>query len=45
RAPIGVLRQVERPAYDDLSREQATLAGAPPSLQALLDGADAWTVG
>jgi 2-oxoglutarate/2-oxoacid ferredoxin oxidoreductase subunit beta len=45
RAPIGILRQVDRPTYDDLSREQATLAGEAPSLQALLDGPDAWTVG
>lgn len=44
RAPIGIFRQVERPTYDDLSREQATLAGDPPSLQSLLDGQDAWTV-
>jgi 2-oxoglutarate ferredoxin oxidoreductase subunit beta len=44
RAPIGIFRQVDRPTYDDLSREQATLAGDTPSLQALLDGPDAWTV-
>ncbi len=44
RAPIGIFRQVERPTYDDLSREQATLAGETPSLQGLLDGPDAWTV-
>jgi 2-oxoglutarate ferredoxin oxidoreductase subunit beta len=44
RAPIGIFRQVERPTYDDLSREQATLAGETPSLQGLLDGQDAWTV-
>ena len=44
RAPIGIFRQVDRPTYDDLSREQATLAGDPPSLQVLLDGPDAWTV-
>jgi 2-oxoglutarate ferredoxin oxidoreductase subunit beta len=44
RAPIGIFRQVERPTYDDLSREQATLAGDTPSLQDLLDGPDAWTV-
>ncbi len=44
RAPIGIFRQVDRPAYDDLSREQATLAGETPSLQDLLDGPDAWTV-
>ena len=44
RAPIGIFRQVDRPTYDDLSREQATLAGDAPSLQDLLDGPDAWTV-
>jgi 2-oxoglutarate ferredoxin oxidoreductase subunit beta len=44
RAPIGIFRQVQRPTYDDLSREQATLAGDTPSLQDLLDGPDAWTV-
>jgi 2-oxoglutarate ferredoxin oxidoreductase subunit beta len=44
RAPIGIFRQVERPTYDDLSREQLTLAGETPSLQDLLDGSDAWTV-
>jgi 2-oxoglutarate ferredoxin oxidoreductase subunit beta len=44
RAPIGIFRQVDRPTYDDLSREQGTLAGETPSLQALLDGPDAWTV-
>ena len=44
RAPIGILRQVERPTYDDLSRQQSTLAGDTPSLQELLDGQDAWTV-
>ena len=44
RAPIGILRQVERPTYDDLSRQQSTLAGDTPSLQQLLDGQDAWTV-
>jgi 2-oxoglutarate ferredoxin oxidoreductase subunit beta len=44
RAPVGIFRQVERPTYDDLSREQATLAGETPSLQDLLDGQDAWTV-
>ena len=44
QAPIGIFRQVERPTYDDLSREQAQLAGETPSLQDLLDGQDAWTV-
>jgi 2-oxoglutarate ferredoxin oxidoreductase subunit beta len=44
RAPIGIFRQVERPTYDDLSREQTALAGDTPTLQDLLDGPDAWTV-
>jgi 2-oxoglutarate ferredoxin oxidoreductase subunit beta len=44
RAPIGIFRQVDRPAYDDLSREQRRLAGDAPSLQQLIDGADAWEV-
>ncbi|HZK35363.1 MAG TPA: 2-oxoacid:ferredoxin oxidoreductase subunit beta, partial [Aeromicrobium sp.] len=44
RAPIGIFRQVERPTYDDLSREQLRLAGNAPSLQKLIDGPDAWEV-
>jgi len=44
RAPIGIFRQVDRPTYDDLSREQMALAGDPPPLQQLIDGHDAWTV-
>ena len=44
RAPIGIFRQVERPTYDELSRQQATLAGEAPSLQSLIDGTDAWEV-
>jgi 2-oxoglutarate ferredoxin oxidoreductase subunit beta len=44
RAPIGIFRQVERPAYDELSRQQITLAGEPPPLQTLLDGPDSWDV-
>lgn len=44
RAPIGIFRQVERPTYDDLSREQLQIAGDTPSLQELVDGPDAWTV-
>ena len=44
RAPIGIFRQVERPTYDDLSREQLELAGDAPSLQSLIDGPDAWEV-
>lgn len=44
RAPIGIFRQVERPTYDELSRQQGILAGEAPSLQSLIDGPDAWTV-
>jgi len=44
RAPIGIFRQVERPTYDDLSRQQLRLAGDAPSLQQLIDGPDAWEV-
>ncbi|MGZ5413928.1 MAG: 2-oxoacid:ferredoxin oxidoreductase subunit beta [Aeromicrobium sp.] len=44
RAPIGIFRQVERPTYDDLSRQQLELAGDAPSLQSLIDGPAAWRV-
>jgi 2-oxoglutarate ferredoxin oxidoreductase subunit beta len=48
RAPIGIFRDVERPAYDDLARQQLEAAGRPEdpdaSLQALLRGAETWTV-
>ena len=44
RAPIGIFRQIDRPTYDDLSREQLQLAGEAPSLQQLVDGPDAWEV-
>jgi 2-oxoglutarate ferredoxin oxidoreductase subunit beta len=45
--PIGVFRQVDRPTYDDLVREQ--IAGARDTsgdgdLAALLAGSDTWTV-
>jgi 2-oxoglutarate ferredoxin oxidoreductase subunit beta len=49
--PIGVLRSVSRPTYDDLVREQVDTAiadnGGPASdddLAALLAGKDTWTV-
>jgi len=44
--PIGVLRAVSRPTYDDLMREQLERAQAPGpgQLDALLAGADTWTV-
>jgi 2-oxoglutarate/2-oxoacid ferredoxin oxidoreductase subunit beta len=50
RAPIGIFRQVERPAYDDQARAQVrsseALATTPASerLSALLRGGDTWTV-
>jgi 2-oxoglutarate ferredoxin oxidoreductase subunit beta len=50
RAPIGIFRQVERPTYDDLAREQieAARAAAPGEpadrLAALIGGGDTWTI-
>ncbi len=47
RAPIGVFRQVDRPTYDDLARQQVTTAVAGQGsgdLGALLHAADTWTV-
>ncbi|GAB3624603.1 2-oxoacid:ferredoxin oxidoreductase subunit beta [Mariniluteicoccus endophyticus] len=51
RSPIGIFRDVERPAYDDLAREQVAQArGDDPTahdadaLQALINGRDTWTV-
>ena len=48
RAPIGVFRDVEAPAYDDLAREQVTLAqaegGDDDALQAMVNGGDTWLV-
>ncbi len=48
--PVGVFRNVQRPTYDDLVREQVTSAsaGGPPTteaLQALVAGNDTWSVG
>ncbi|WP_053206359.1 2-oxoacid:ferredoxin oxidoreductase subunit beta [Jiangella muralis] len=48
RSPIGIFRQVERPAYGDLMAEQldeATAKQGEGDLQALLHGKDSWTVG
>ncbi len=52
RAPIGIFRQVQRPTYDDLAREQVATARAsagaddrPAQLAALLHGGDTWSVG
>lgn len=47
RAPIGIFRNVERPAYDDLARAQVNTARVddPDSaLEALIAGKDTWTV-
>ena len=48
RAPIGIFRDVEAPAYDDLAREQVKLATDKGSdddaLQAMIAGPDTWTV-
>jgi 2-oxoglutarate/2-oxoacid ferredoxin oxidoreductase subunit beta len=48
RAPIGIFRDVEAPAYDDLAREQVALAAGNGSgddaLQGLVSGADTWQV-
>ncbi len=50
QAPIGIFRQVERPAYDDLARAQVGSAreaapGAPADkLAQLIGGGDTWTV-
>lgn len=54
RSPIGIFRKVDRPCYDDLSREQIATAqgrvspdlhGKTSQLQALLAGDDTWAVG
>jgi 2-oxoglutarate/2-oxoacid ferredoxin oxidoreductase subunit beta len=45
--PIGVFRDVERPVYDDLLREQveaATERQGPGDLQQLLEGGNVWDV-
>jgi 2-oxoglutarate ferredoxin oxidoreductase subunit beta len=48
--PVGIFRQVERPTYDDLAREQVATAQAASTdsredrLAALLHGADTWAV-
>ncbi|MGA4669409.1 2-oxoacid:ferredoxin oxidoreductase subunit beta [Propionibacteriaceae bacterium Y1923] len=50
QAPIGVFRDVERPAYDDQARDQVRLARGgdehddAAELQGLLAGSDTWTV-
>jgi 2-oxoglutarate ferredoxin oxidoreductase subunit beta len=44
--PIGIFRQVERPTYDDLVREQIEAArdAGQGDLAALLAGSDTWKV-
>ena len=51
RTPIGVFRDVDRPVYDDLMREQIErsrhgdeTAGGAEALGSLLTGSDTWTV-
>ena len=48
-APIGIFRQVEQPTYDDLAREQITIASQgtgdrATALAGLLGSGDTWTV-
>ena len=48
RTPIGVFRDIVRPVYDDLMRDQLDKAREtqpPADLAALLTGIDPWTVG
>lgn len=52
RSPIGIFRQVSRPAFDDLGRQQLAVAaegeaGRPTdrSVQALLEGEATWLLG
>ncbi|MGC3993963.1 MAG: 2-oxoacid:ferredoxin oxidoreductase subunit beta [Propionicimonas sp.] len=46
-SPIGILRDVDRPAYDDLARAQLTVQEDPAerlaTLQQLVTGTDTWT--
>jgi 2-oxoglutarate/2-oxoacid ferredoxin oxidoreductase subunit beta len=48
RAPIGIFRDVEAVAYDDLARDQVALAASlgndDAALQTMIDGGDTWTV-
>jgi 2-oxoglutarate ferredoxin oxidoreductase subunit beta len=48
RAPIGIFRDVEAPAYDDLARDQVALAASlgndDDALQSVINGGDTWTV-
>jgi 2-oxoglutarate ferredoxin oxidoreductase subunit beta len=45
--PVGIFRQVDRPTYDDLARQQLTDAKAAQGagdLAQLLAGSDTWSV-
>ncbi|HMR49831.1 MAG TPA: 2-oxoacid:ferredoxin oxidoreductase subunit beta [Arachnia sp.] len=45
QAPVGIFRRVERPAYDDLVRDQIALAQAGDSgkaLQSIITGTSTW---
>ncbi len=48
RAPIGIFRNVDAPAYDDLARDQVALAmeggGDDEALQSMINGGDTWLV-
>jgi thiamine pyrophosphate protein domain protein TPP-binding protein len=47
RAPVGIFRQVERPAYDDLLRAQVAEARAESphdALQAAMSGKSFWEI-
>ncbi len=48
RSPIGIFRDVDAPAYDDLVRDQVALAkgkgGDDDALQAMIAGGDTWHV-
>jgi len=48
RAPIGIFRDVDAPAYDDLARDQVALAASlgndEDALQSVINGGDTWTV-
>ena len=44
-APVGIFRRVQRPAYDDLVREQIAGVRAPDrgeALAAVIAGNDTW---
>jgi 2-oxoglutarate ferredoxin oxidoreductase subunit beta len=47
-SPIGIFRDVDRPAYDDLARAQLSVQSDPAErlakLQATIAGTDTWTV-